>query len=69
VQQDIDTVLAQHIENGPGDIRVLAAKELGAALDDRHPAAETAEHLPKLEPNVASAEDQQVLGHLIQFHD
>ena len=34
-----------------------------------HPAAEPAEHLPELEPDIAAAEHEQVLGHLVELHD
>ena len=32
-------------------------------------AAESPEHLAKLEPDVAAAEDDQMLGNFLQFHD
>ena len=41
----------------------------GAALHDRHPAAEPAEHLAELQPDVAAAEHEQVLRHRVQLHD
>ena len=47
----------------------LAGEQLAGRLNDRHAAAETAEKLSKLETDVAAAEDQQVVGNGIQFHD
>ena len=44
-------------------------QQLRAALHDGDGAAEAAEHLPELQPDVAAAQHQQVLGHRVQFHD
>ena len=62
-------VLPQDAEHRVGHVRVLLRQELAAALDDGHAAAEPAEHLPELEPDVAAAEHEQVLGHLVELHD
>src|ERR1700756_1942048 len=40
-----------------------------ATIDDRHPAAESPEHLPKLESDVSAAQHQQVLGEFGQLQD
>ncbi len=50
-------------------VLVLQGQELAAALHDGHPAAEPAEHLPELEPDVAAAQHDEVLGHPVQLHD
>ena len=55
------SVLPQDPEHRLRDVRVLQRQELTAALHDGHPAAEAAEHLPELEPDVAAAEHEEVL--------
>src|SRR5205807_4954399 len=62
-------ILAQDLRHFLGDIGILAGQQLLPPLHDRHPAAEPAEHLPELEPDVAAAHDQEVLGNLAQIHD
>ena len=52
-----------------GDFGVLARDDLVVELDDRDVAAEAAEHLAELEPEVVAAEDDQVLRHLLEVHD
>ena len=56
-------------EHRRGYVLVLQRQELGPPLHDRDPAAEAAEHLPELEPDVAAAEHEQVLGDAVQLHD
>ena len=51
------------------DICVLTREELLFAVDDRHPAAEPAEHLSELQANIPTAENEQVLGHFGQPHN
>ena len=48
---------------------VLDHHQSRAGLDDRDLAAEPAEHLPELQPDVAPAEDDQVLRERAQLHD
>ena len=69
LQQDLDAVLAQDGGDGVGDVGVFAAEQALAALHDGHPAAEAAEHLAELQPDVAAAEDDQVVGNRVEFHD
>ena len=50
------------------DVAVFAADQAVAVLDDAHPRAEAAEHLRELEPDVAAADDDQVLGQHVELH-
>ena len=45
-----------------GDVRVFAAQEAIALLDDGDVAPEAAKHLPELEPDIAAADDDEMLG-------
>ncbi len=67
--QDRDPVIAQDRGDPVRDVLVLDHHQARGVLDDRDLAAEPAEHLPELQPDVAAAEDDQVLGELVQLHD
>ena len=58
-------ISAQHL----GHVQVFAWQQLPALLDERHPAAESSEHLGELDPDVAAAEDEEVLGDGAEAHD
>ena len=51
----------QNLANRFRDFFVLARDEARALLDDRHLRAEAAVHLRELQPDVAAADDDQVL--------
>jgi hypothetical protein len=67
--QDRDPVLAQDSGDLVRDVLVLDHHQARGALDDGDLAAEPAEHLPELQPDVAAAEDDQVLREFVQLHD
>ena len=67
--QDRDPVIAQDSGDLVRDVLVLDHYQARGALDDGDLAAEPAEHLPELQPDVAAAEDDQVLRELVQLHD
>src|SRR5215210_3513289 len=69
LKQYPEAVLAHDISHRFGHVGVLAAHQPLAALHDRHLATEAPEHLGKFEPHVAAAQDQQVFGKLVQFHN
>ena len=60
-QKDVNAILAQDLGHLVGDIGVLAREQPRAALDDRDPRAEAAEHLGELQPDIAATEHQQML--------
>ncbi len=49
-------------------VGILAPDDVVGVLDHRHLAAETAVHLAELEADVAAADHQQVLRHLVEVH-
>src|SRR5262249_30881327 len=49
------------------NIRVLARQDVLVAMDDRHAAAEAAEHLSEFQADVPAAEHQQMLGEFAQL--
>jgi len=51
------------------DFRILARNDLVSPLDDRDFAAEAAEHLPELEPEIVAAERDEMRRHLLEVHD
>src|SRR6059036_1241195 len=69
VLSSTSTPSSQNLADLLGDVGVLAWRELRGALDDRHAAAEAAEHLPELKPDVAASQDQEVLRQHGEFHD
>src|SRR3984893_13326175 len=68
VQQDLNPVLLKNLGDFFGDIRVFAGEQLSAPLNNRHAAAETPEELSKLRTDVATAQDQKMLGNSVEFH-
>src|SRR6266566_1211816 len=48
---------------------VCTSQQIRSPLYHGNLTAETAEHLAKFQPDVASTYDQQVFGHYVQFHD
>ena len=67
--QHRDPVIAQDRGDLVGDVLVFHHHQPGGAFDDRDLAAEPAEHLAELQPDVAAAKDDQVLGDLVELHD
>jgi hypothetical protein len=67
-QDKTDAFAFQRVLHGFRDIGVLAGENLVLAVDDGHPAAEPAEHLPELQADVPAAEDEQVVRHFGQLH-
>src|SRR5436189_4207850 len=69
LQQDLNPVLLQDLANFSRDVGVLAGEQLASRLNNRHATAEAPEQLSKLQTNVATAQDQHVIGNSIEFHD
>src|SRR5262245_55521541 len=69
VEQDFDAVFAQNLRDLVGHVLIFASEQLRRALDNRHATAEAPEHLPKFETDVTSAQNQQMLGQFVEFHD
>src|ERR1035437_3442245 len=69
VQQDVNPVLPKYLGDFFRDVGVLAIEQLASGLDDGHATTETAKHLPKLQADVATSEDQQMLRNRVQLHD
>src|ERR1700674_5334363 len=69
IQQDLNLVLAQYFGDFFGNILILAREQLAPGLNDRHSTAKPAEELTKLQANVASAQDQQMIRNGIEFHN
>src|SRR5947209_6863230 len=69
LQQDLNTVLLQDLANFSRDVGVLASQQLASRLNNRYTTAEAPKQLSKLQTNVATAQDQQVIGNNIEFHD
>src|SRR5207244_11772004 len=69
VQQHLNPVLLQDLANFSRDVGVLTSQQLAGRLNNRHTTAEAPKQLSKLQTNVATAQDQQVIGNSIEFHD
>src|SRR6267378_3694806 len=69
VQQDLNPILLKNPGDFFRDIPVFAGEQLSTQLNNRYAAAKAPEELSKLHSNVAAAQDQQVLGHGVEFHD
>src|SRR6185312_7656013 len=63
-----DPLTAEERRHRLGDLLVLARDQARPDLDDRHFAAETAEHLAELEADIAAAQHQQMARQEINIH-
>ena len=68
-EEHVDPVLPEDLKHLLRDVRVFPRQERLGPFDDRHPAAEPAEHLRELAADVAAAEDDEVLGQAVQLLD
>jgi hypothetical protein len=68
IETNLDSFTFDDLVNGRGNV-VFAPNESRSHLDDGNFAPETAEHLPELEPDVAATDNDQMLGHEVDFHE
>ncbi len=68
VQSDLDPLAFEHFSHGVGDVGVVAGDQAWALFDHGDPGAEATVDLGELEPDVAAADDDQVVGHLVELH-
>src|SRR6185312_16138023 len=68
IDADADALALDDLAHRVAHIRVLACDEARRHLDHGDAAAETAEHLAELEPDVAPAHYQQVFGQEVHVH-
>ena len=64
---DLDPLVVEEFPQGLRDVAVLAVGQGVVPLDDRHAAAEAAQGLGQLEPDVAAPQDEEVLRDAVQF--
>src|SRR6202022_3495943 len=69
IDDDVDALVLQDRLDGVRDIVVLAGCQPRPFLDDRHPGAEAPVHLGELERDVATANDDEMFGHSVEFED
>src|SRR5262245_22402642 len=69
LQQDFNAIFLQDKRHGLGYVRILAGEKLSASLNYRDLAPKAAEHLSKFQSDVASAQDDQMLGHAVELHN
>src|SRR5699024_2422132 len=62
-----DPLIGEQLFHFLSHIGILAVDQTGCLLYDRNPAAEAAKRLDQLQPYVATAENEEMLGHLIEF--
>src|SRR3989442_3437706 len=68
IQADVDVFAGQDFLDRHRYILVLALNQAGPHLDDSDLASKSAEHLPELQPHVAAAHYDQMLGKKVDFH-
>src|ERR1700720_1060133 len=69
MEQNVDAILLQDRQNFSGDVRIFAAEQLRSLLRDGHAAAKSAEKLAEFKPDIAAADDEEMLGNGVEFHD
>ena len=67
-EPDVDAFALQDFLDGRRHIFILALNQARPHLDDRDLASESPEHLPELQPDIAAAHDDQMLGKKIDVH-
>lgn len=67
IQQNVDAFIGEQRAKSLAYVRVFFGHQPPVAIDHRHLAAEAAHRLGQLHSDVASTNDQQVLGNFIEF--
>src|SRR5579862_1726112 len=68
-EENINSIFAKDLLYLLRDIRIFTCEQLLSRLDDRHTASETAEQLAKLQPDISSTENEQMVRYGVEFHD
>src|SRR5207248_9504698 len=63
-----DAFACQDVVNGGRDVLVFATDQSWAHFDDRDLGAKASEHLPKLQPDIAAADNQEMAWDGIEIH-
>src|ERR1700730_6355927 len=69
VQNETQALAFENLLQRGGDVGIFMRENLGADMDDGNAAAETREHLAKLEANIAGAQNDEMLGDGFEFLD
>ena len=64
---DGDPLVLEEFEHCRRDVGVFPADQLRSVLDDSHPRPETTHGLSQFQPDIASADDDQVLREAVQI--
>ena len=68
IQSKLDALLLKNLPDRDGNVFIFARDQARHHLDHGHLAAKAAEHLPELQPNVAAADDHEMIGQKIHLH-
>jgi hypothetical protein len=68
IQPDLHALSHQDVAYSLGDIFVLPSNQARSHFHNRHVAPEAAIDLSELQPNIASANDDEMLRHEIDVH-
>src|SRR5262249_25581173 len=68
IETQIDALTRQNVLDCGGDLGVLALHNTWSHFDDRHLRPESPKHLPKLEADIAAADDDEVLRGRVEIH-
>ena len=63
-----DAFFFQDRLDGLGNVRIFPGDEVRTLLDDRHLGSEAAVHLGEFQPDIAAADDDQMLGQEVDVH-
>src|SRR5215469_15603550 len=69
IQPDVYALSLQDFAHRLGDVFVLSSNQSRPHLDNRNFASEAAIDLGELQPNITSADDDEMLGQEIDVHD
>src|SRR5437016_12687422 len=68
VQSKLDALLLKNLLDYRGNVFIFAGDQSWHHLDNCYLTAKAAEHLPELQPNVAAADDHEMIGQKIHLH-
>src|SRR2546429_7671602 len=67
VKSKLDVLLLKNLLDYRGNVFIFAGDQSWHHLDNCYLTAKAAEHLPKLQPNVAAADDHEMIGQKIHL--
>src|SRR2546429_5497911 len=69
IKQDVNAVLFENFRDGFRNVAVFTSEQAIRGLNHSNFAIETPKELAELEPDITAAENEEMFGNDVQFHD